>query len=115
PAGRSHLLRTLWPSSQRCLHRPQYPASLRCDKLNVPPGQRRHCFSFGGKRIDGIVAAEILRAVAPMAIEAAEEAERMLRDEDQDDGASPSWSCNRPSTKHRWHSVAMPLATPTIA
>jgi DNA invertase Pin-like site-specific DNA recombinase len=56
----------------------------RCDKLNVPPGQRRHCFSFGGKRIDGIVAAEILRAVAPMAIEAAEEAERMLRDEDQD-------------------------------
>src|SRR6266478_2248051 len=60
------------------------PPVYRCDKLNVPPGQRRHCFSFGGKRIDGIVAAEILRAVAPMAIEAAEEAERMLRDEDQD-------------------------------
>jgi len=48
-------------------------------------GQRR-CFSLGGKRIDETIAAEMLRAVAPMAIEAAEEAERMLRDEDQDRG-----------------------------
>jgi lambda repressor-like predicted transcriptional regulator len=37
-----------------------------------------------GKRIDETIAAEMLRAVAPLAIEAAEEAERMLRDEDQD-------------------------------
>ena len=46
-------------------------------------GQRR-CLSVAGKRIDETIAAEMLRAVAPMAIEAAEEAERMLRDEDQE-------------------------------
>jgi DNA invertase Pin-like site-specific DNA recombinase len=61
----------------------RYPRPVyRCDKPNLQLGQRR-CFGFGGKRIDEIVAAEMLRAVAPMAIEAAEEAERMLRDEDQ--------------------------------
>jgi hypothetical protein len=46
-------------------------------------GQRR-CLSVAGKRIDETIGAEMLRAVAPMAIEAAEEADRMLRDEDQD-------------------------------
>jgi hypothetical protein len=46
-------------------------------------GQQR-CLSVAGKRIDETIAAEMLRAVAPMAIEAAEEAERMLKDEDQD-------------------------------
>ena len=50
---------------------------------NLQLGQRR-CFSFGGKRIDATIAAEMLRAVAPIAIEAAAEAERMLRDEDKD-------------------------------
>jgi hypothetical protein len=40
--------------------------------------------TVAGKRIDETIAAEMLRAVTPMAIEAAEEAERMLRDEDQD-------------------------------
>jgi hypothetical protein len=49
----------------------------------VQLGQRR-CLSVAGKRIDETIAAEMLRAVAPMAIEAAEEAERMLRDEDQE-------------------------------
>src|SRR6266511_2722417 len=44
----------------------------------------RRCFSFGGKRIDETIAAEMLRAVAPMAIEAAMEAERMLKEEDHD-------------------------------
>lgn len=55
----------------------------RCDKPNLQLGQRR-CFSLAGKRIDETIAAEMLRALAPMAIEAAEEAERMLRDEDRD-------------------------------
>ena len=41
-------------------------------------GQRR-CLSVAGKRIDETIAAKMLRAIAPMAIEAAEEAERMLR------------------------------------
>jgi hypothetical protein len=39
---------------------------------------------LAGKRIDETIAAEMLRALAPMAIEAAEEAERMQRDEDND-------------------------------
>jgi hypothetical protein len=62
----------------------RYPRPVyRCDKPNLQLGQRR-CFSFGGKRIDEVIAAEMLRAVAPMAIEAAKEAERMLGDEDKD-------------------------------
>jgi hypothetical protein len=62
----------------------RYPRPVyRCDRPNLQLGQRR-CFGFGGKRIDEAIASEMLRAVAPMAIEAAEEAERMLRDEGQD-------------------------------
>lgn len=53
----------------------------RCDRPNLQLGQRR-CFSFGGKRIDDTIAAEMLRAVAPMAIEAAIGAERMLKSQD---------------------------------
>ena len=55
----------------------------RCNTPNLQLGHKR-CFSFGAKRIDDAVAGEMLRAVAPMAIEAAREAERMLRAEDQD-------------------------------
>jgi len=62
----------------------RYPRPVyRCDKPNLQLGQRC-CFSVGGKHIDATIAAEILRAVSPMAIEASEEAERMLRDEHQD-------------------------------
>jgi DNA invertase Pin-like site-specific DNA recombinase len=62
----------------------RYPRPIyRCDKPNLQLGQRR-CFGFGGKRIDETIAAEMLRAVAPMAIEAAQEAERMLREEGND-------------------------------
>src|SRR3982074_2929412 len=66
------------------LYTGRYPRPIyRCEQPNVPLGQLR-CLSVAGKRIDETIAAEMLRAVAPMAIEAAEEAERMLRDEDQD-------------------------------
>ncbi len=62
----------------------RYPRPVyRCDRPNLQLGQRR-CFGFGGRRIDETIAAEMLRAVAPMAIEAAQEAERMLRDEGND-------------------------------
>jgi hypothetical protein len=62
----------------------RYPHPIyRCDKPNVQLGQPR-CLRFAGKRIDETIVAEMLRAVAPMAIEAAKEAERMLRNEDQD-------------------------------
>ena len=66
------------------LYTGHYPRPIyRCEQPNVQLGQRR-CLSVAGKRIDETIAAEMLRAVAPMAIEAAEEAERMLRDEDQE-------------------------------
>jgi excisionase family DNA binding protein len=55
--------------------RPTY----RCDRPNLMLGLPR-CLGFGGSRVDAAIAAEILRAVEPMAIEAALEAERMHRD-----------------------------------
>ena len=62
----------------------RYPRPVyRCDTPNLQLGRKR-CFGFGGKQIDAVVAGEMLRAVAPMAIEAAREAERMLREQDQD-------------------------------
>jgi excisionase family DNA binding protein len=51
----------------------------RCDRPNQMLGLPR-CLTFGGARIDAAVAAELLRALAPMAIEAALEAERKLVD-----------------------------------
>ena len=62
----------------------RYPRPVyRCDTPNLRLGRKR-CFGFGGKQIDAVVAGEMLRAVAPMAIEAAREAERMLREQDRD-------------------------------
>src|SRR5919202_1208739 len=48
----------------------------RCDRPNLMLGLPR-CLGFGGPRVDAATAGEILRAVAPMAIEAALAAERM--------------------------------------
>jgi DNA invertase Pin-like site-specific DNA recombinase len=48
----------------------------RCDRPNLMLGLPR-CLGFGGSRVDIAVAAELLRALQPMAIEAALEAERM--------------------------------------
>jgi excisionase family DNA binding protein len=55
--------------------RPTY----RCDRPNLMLGLPR-CLGFGGARVDAAIAAEILRAVEPMSIEAALEAERMQRE-----------------------------------
>lgn len=49
----------------------------------------------------------MLRAVAPMAIEAAEEAERMLRDEDQDRLRIAELTLHKLSTMHRLLNVAV--------
>jgi hypothetical protein len=57
------------------LSRPVY----RCDKPNLMMGLPR-CMTFGGPRVDAAVSRELLRAVEPMAIEAALEAERMHRE-----------------------------------
>ncbi len=51
----------------------------RCDRPNLQLGLPR-CLTFGGARVDVAVAGELLRAVEPMAIEAAREAERMHRE-----------------------------------
>ncbi|MGY4501113.1 DNA invertase Pin-like site-specific DNA recombinase [Bradyrhizobium sp. GM24.11] len=48
----------------------------RCDRPNLMLGLPR-CLGFGGTRVESAVAAELLRAVEPMAIEAAQQAERM--------------------------------------
>lgn len=48
----------------------------RCDRPNLMLGLPR-CLGFGGSRVDAAVAAELLRALEPMAIEAACEAERL--------------------------------------
>jgi excisionase family DNA binding protein len=48
----------------------------RCDRPNLMLGLPR-CLGFGGSRVDAAVAAELLRALQPMAIEAALEAERV--------------------------------------
>lgn len=50
-------------------------AVYRCDRPNLQLGQPR-CLSFGGTRPDLAVARELVRAVEPMAIEAALQAER---------------------------------------
>lgn len=62
---------------------PQSRPVYRCDKPNLMMGLPR-CMTFGGPRVDLAVAGELLRAVEPLAIEAAFEAERMHR-ERQDD------------------------------
>jgi DNA invertase Pin-like site-specific DNA recombinase len=49
----------------------------RCDRPNLLLGMPR-CLGFGGSRVDAAVAAELLRALEPMAVEAACEAERMM-------------------------------------
>src|SRR5215212_7108186 len=51
----------------------------RCDRPNQMLGLPR-CMTFGGARVDAAVAAELRRALEPMAVEAALEAERMLRE-----------------------------------
>jgi excisionase family DNA binding protein len=56
--------------------RPPGQPVYRCDRPNQMLGQPR-CLTFGGLRVDAALAGEILRAVAPMAIEATLEAERM--------------------------------------
>lgn len=48
----------------------------RCDRPNLMLGEQR-CLTFGGSRVEAALARELLRAVEPMAIEAAQEAERM--------------------------------------
>ena len=62
---------------------PQSRPVYRCDKPNLMMGLPR-CMTFGGPRVDAAIGRELLRAVEPMAIEAAFEAERMHREQQED-------------------------------
>jgi excisionase family DNA binding protein len=56
----------------------RYPRPVyRCDRPNLALGLAR-CMSFGGLRIDAAVSTEVLRAVEPLSIEAALQAEQTL-------------------------------------
>jgi hypothetical protein len=55
--------------------RPPGQPVYRCDRPNLMLGLPR-CFTFSGLRVDAAIARELLRAVEPIAIEAAVEAER---------------------------------------
>src|SRR5690606_23796363 len=55
--------------------RPTY----RCDAPNLLLGAAR-CITFGGARVESDVADELLQAFAPLAVEAALEAEMMSRE-----------------------------------
>lgn len=52
-----------------------YPV-YRCDRSNQMLGLPR-CLGFGGSRIDAAIGTEILRAISPLAVDAAYEAERL--------------------------------------
>lgn len=55
----------------------------RCDRPNLMLGRPR-CMNFGGRRIDAGISQELLRAVEPVAIEAALEAERRYMESDSE-------------------------------
>jgi len=61
---------------------PQSRPVYLCQRGNVS-GQPR-CMNFGGLRVDAAIAQELLRVVEPMAIDAAFEAERMHRKQQED-------------------------------
>jgi excisionase family DNA binding protein len=62
---------------------PQSRPVYRCDKPNLMMGLPR-CMTFGGPRVDAAIAGELLRAVEPVAIEAALEAETMHRERQEE-------------------------------
>lgn len=62
---------------------PQSRPVYRCDKPNLMMGLPR-CMTFGGPRIDAAVGRELLRAVEPIAVEAAFKAERMHQEQKED-------------------------------
>ena len=80
--GRPYLLHTLWPSAQRYLYRSLSSPSLPVRQAE-PAAWVAALLQLRRQAHRRDNPAEMLRAVAPIAIEAAAEAERMLRDEDK--------------------------------
>ena len=100
-------LPVVYPGRRR--GRPVY----RCDRPNLMLGLSR-CLRLRRQPRRCRDRAELLRAVEPMAIEAALEAERMHMESQANNTASWSWSFSRPAMKLRSQSGAMPLAIPII-
>lgn len=83
----------------------------RCDRSNLMLARPR-CMTANGGRADAAVSQEVLRAVAPMAIEAALEAERMHLEGEAQRRQMLDWICSRPATKPRSPNDAMRPAIP---
>ena len=94
--------------------RPAGQPVYRCERPNQMLGLPR-CFTFGGLRVDAADARELFRAVEPMAIEAAVEAERRYMEAQVKN--SPSWSSSysRLAMKPRSRNGVTQPAIPTIA
>jgi len=65
----------MWPSPQVAYYGRKGRA-YRCDNPNLMLAAAR-CLTFGSSRIDSVLARELLRAVEPIAVEAAMAAERL--------------------------------------
>ena len=76
-AGRAAHLRTLRASLDGGLFGPRTGTACLSLRPSQPDAGLPRCLTFGGSRVDAAIARELLRAVEPMAIEAALEAERM--------------------------------------
>lgn len=61
---------------------PQSRPTYRCQRANLLG--RPRCMTFGAPRVDAAIAEELLRVVEPMAIDAAFEAERMHKEQQED-------------------------------
>ena len=92
---------------------PQSRPVYRCDKPNLMMGLPR-CMTFGGPRVDAAIGRELLLAVEPMAIDAAFEAERMHREQQEDQQRIRDLEVQQNMTQ-AWPSVATRPAIRTIA
>ena len=89
-----------------------YPV-YRCERGNLMMAQAR-CMSFNGFRTDAAVTREALEAVAPMAIEAALEAERMQLEREAKRRQMIEMDLQQARYEASLASAAMPPATPRI-
>ena len=86
----------------------------RCDRPNLMLGLPR-CFTFGGSASTRRSPGELLRAVEPMAIEAALEAGRRYMEARDERQRIADLELQQARYEPRWRSAAMPPAIPTTA
>ena len=87
--------------------------AYRCDNPNLMLAAAR-CLTFGSSRVDLALARELLRAVEPIAVEAAMAAERLRMERVNERRHILELDLTEgPLMRRRWPSAAMPPATPT--